>query len=215
MGSFNLFDSYNQIDFKKDKIQINSFYNFKKGNGYRPNSNFRANNIFAQLIYKPTTKSSLKAEVTYYRYLAKQAGGLTDLMFAENPRQSTRDRNWFEVDWKLYNLVYEHNLFTSSKISLSLYALDAERNALGYRGNPIYINENPILFLDEKDANGQYINPRDLIKSNFNNYGAEFRFVNQAMIFNKKSIWLAGVKWYEASNSSQQGPGIKRQRCGF
>ena len=37
-------------------------------------------------------------------YLAHQAGGLSDFMFANDPFQSNRERNWFEIKWFLYNL---------------------------------------------------------------------------------------------------------------
>lgn len=214
-GSFNLFDSYNQIGYQKDKLSINAYYNFKRGDGYRANSDFKAHNLFAQIHFEPTPRSSLKAEMTYYHYLAKQAGGLTDQMFSTNPRQSNRERNWFAVDWRLYNLNYEQEISSTSKISFDLFGLHAQRNALGYRGNPVNLNENPILSLDEKDLNGNYINPRDLIKSTFQNYGAEFRFIHEMNIAKKQSVWLSGLKWYDADNTSTQGPGSFEKDANF
>lgn len=206
-GSFGLFDSYNQGSFRNKKWKVNTYYNFKKGDGFRANSEFTSHNMHAQVSYQLNEKAFLTGEMTYFNYLAQQSGGLTDQQFANNPRQSTRERNWFAIDWKLYNLKYEQTFSSNSKMSLSLFALDAGRKALGFRGNINNLNENPILALDEKDENGNYVSPRDLILGTFKNYGAELRFINTLKIFNKKSVLLTGAKWYSAENTSIQGPG--------
>lgn len=207
VGSFGLFDSFNQLTLREKKWSINTYYNFKKGDGYRNNSEYDSHNAFVQFKYKPNTNSTLTGEVTLFNYLAKQAGGLTDTQFKNTPRLSTRDRNWFKVDWKLYNLKYEHELNEKSRFGLSVFALDAARKALGYRGNPLQLNENPILALDEQDAEGNYIHPRDLILGDFRNHGAEGRYIVENKLFDKQVVSLVGAKWYDADNTSIQGPG--------
>ena len=94
-------------------------------------------------------------ETTYLTYLAHQAGGLSDKMFNDNPFQSNRERNWFEVEWLLYNLKYNLNLNNKTNISFSFFGLEAKRNALGFRTNRV----------DQID-NGE---ERDLIKGEFSN----------------------------------------------
>jgi Fe(3+) dicitrate transport protein len=63
-------------------------------------------------------------------------GGLTDLMFSQNPRQSNRTRNWFAVDWNLFALKLEHK-FTNADFSLQLFGLNANRKSVGYRSNRV------------------------------------------------------------------------------
>jgi Fe(3+) dicitrate transport protein len=46
-------------------------------------------------IWTINDKTSLHFDYTYFNYLAQQAGGLTDVMFNQNPTQSNRSRNWF------------------------------------------------------------------------------------------------------------------------
>ena len=58
-----------------------AFYQFKRGDGWRPNANFDVHNGYFQLEYKITDKFSVRAEQTIMRYLAHQPGGLTDLEF--------------------------------------------------------------------------------------------------------------------------------------
>ncbi len=207
IGSFGLFDSYNQIGLNQNKWKINAYYNYKKGDGYRLNSDYQLHNFFGSVSYDLNNNITLSGEVSYFNYLAKQAGGLTDQQFDSAPRLSTRTRNWFDVDWRLVNLKYEQQLSSKSRLSLSLFGLNAARKSLGYRGNPNNLNENPILSLDEQDINGDFTNPRDLILGTFKNYGAEFRWINEFQIGQKKSILLTGIKWYDANNTSIQGPG--------
>ena len=209
VGSNGLLSSYTSLGFNKKGISLNVHYNYKRGDGYRANSEFTTNFLFSHLEYTINPTISLSAEFTYYTSLAKQAGGLTDQQFSENPFQSTRDRNWFDVDWKLYNIQYKHQLTNNSKIHLSFFGLSAGRKSLGFRGNPNNLNENPITALDEKDANGQFIHLRDLIIGEFKNYGLELRFLAKYQIAGKKSAFLIGSKWYDASNTAVQGAGSK------
>ena len=95
-------------------------------------------------------------------------------MFSNNPFQSNRARNWFNVDWLLYNLRYDHKFDTKKSLSVSFFGLNAVRNALGFRVNRV----------DQVDNNG----PRDLISGDFNNFGLEAKFLNHYKLFNKESI---------------------------
>lgn len=207
IGSFNFFNSFNRIGYNHKKLSVNAFYNYKKGDGYRNNSEFQADNIFMNASYQLSKRNKISADYTYYSYLAKQAGGLTDQMFEESPRISTRERNWFDVNWSLFNLRYEHEIGLKNRFSLSLFALNASRNSLGYRGNPINLNQNPITALDEQDSEGNYISPRDLIKGKFVNFGVESKFLFEYMILGRKTIGLIGAKFFRSRNTSFQGPG--------
>ncbi len=207
VGSFGLFNSFNSVGFTKGKFSFNSFYNYKTGNGYRNNSNFDLNNFFISMNYALSDKTEIGGEFTYFKYLAKQAGGLTDHQFEQDPRMSTRDRNWFDVDWKLYSLNFRHEFSSSSHMSAKVFGLMASRKSVGFRGNPIDLNENPITSIDERDDNGNYLMPRDLIIGEFNNYGAELRFLNELRVAKKKTVLLLGSKYYKSNNTSVQGPG--------
>ena len=215
IGSFGTFNSYNAMGLNKNKVSLNAFYKFKKGDGYRNHANYKSNNLFLSLEYRATDKSSIGLEYTHFDYLAKQAGGLTDQQFKEDPRQSSRTRNWFEIDWNLFSLKYKQQIGAGSNLSLNLFGLFAERNSVGFRGNPIKLNENPITALDEQDVNGDFINPRDLILGQFKNHGAEGRFLNNYNIIDKNAVLLIGAKYYRSNNSSIQGPGSRGEDADF
>jgi len=201
IGSNNLYTNFTSISTSKEKLKTYAFINYKKGNGFRLNSEFKSLNLFLKSEYEINNNSKISAEITYLKYLAKQAGGLSDLMFDENPYQSNRSRNWFGVDWLLYNILYNYNFSNSSKISVSFFGLNASRNALGFRTNRV----------SQIDA----MEERDLIKGDFNNFGFEIRFLNNYKLFNKKAIWIVGSKYYNSSNTSEQGPGSNGKNADF
>ena len=200
-GSNNLYTNFTSISASKNNLKTYAFINYKKGEGFRSNSEFKSLNLFLKNEYKINNSSKISAEITYLKYIAKQAGGLTDLMFYENPYQSNRSRNWFGVNWLLYNILYNYEFSDSSKISASFFGLNASRNALGFRTNRV----------SQIDA----MEERDLIKGEFNNFGFEIRFLNNYKIFNKKAIWVVGSKFYNSSNTSEQGPGSKGKDADF
>jgi Fe(3+) dicitrate transport protein len=193
LGSNNLYTNFTSVSGTVDKFSYYSFFNYKKGDGFRPNSEFESKNAYAHVGYQFNERTKLEAEVTYLRYLAKQAGGLTDAMFAENPFQSNRERNWFQIDWLLYNLKFAHQFSDDTNFTFNFFGLNAERNALGFRTNRV----------NQVDPGGE----RDLIKGDFNNFGFEARLLSKYEIFGKKSTFLVGTKFYKADNTSAQGPG--------
>ena len=193
IGNNSLFTNFTSISKKHKKFSYYSFYNYKNGDGFRPNSSYESINLYSYLEYKFSELTTLSFEVTYLKYLAQQAGGLTDKMFDEEILQSNRERNWFKIDWLLYNAKLSFKLNQNDNISLSLFALDANRFSLGYRN----------IRVDQVDP----LNERDLIKGFFNNYGFESRYLNKYKFLNKKAVLLTGIKYYVSDNISEQGPG--------
>ena len=193
LGSNNLFTNFTSFKGSSGKFRYYSYFNFKQGDGFRKNSFFNSKNFFLKTIYDFSKKSKLSFDLTYFTYLTQQAGGLNDMMFALDPFQSNRKRNWFSVDWLLYNLTFNHNFGPNKSFSINLFGLNAKRYALGFRVNRV----------DQIDSNG----PRDLIYGDFKNMGLETKFLNNYKLFQKESIFVLGSKLYFANNESQQGPG--------
>jgi Fe(3+) dicitrate transport protein len=101
VGSFGLYTNFTSLSGTIGKFSYYTYYNFKRGDGYRTNSNFDSHNVFAYLGYQFDKKTKIALEATYLEYLAKQSGGLSDVQFLKDPRKSNRTRNWFAVNWNL------------------------------------------------------------------------------------------------------------------
>ncbi len=201
LGSFNLFTNFTSIGGTSGKLSYYGYYNYKQGDGFRPNSGFSSKNAFAYVGYDFNTKTKLEAEATYLTYLAQQAGGLTDSMFANDPFQSNRTRNWFNVDWLLYNLKFTHDFTNNTKFTFSFFGLNASRDAIGFRDRRVDL-------ADTFEA-------RELLSSDFNNFGFEARFLDKYTLFGKDATYLLGGKYYNASNTSFQGPGTDESDANF
>ena len=201
LGSNNLFTNFTSFKGSSGKFRYYSYFNFKQGDGFRKNSFFNSKNFFLKTVYDFSKKSKLSFDLTYFTYLTQQAGGLNDSMFALDPFQSNRKRNWFSVDWLLYNLTFNHNFSPNKSFSINLFGLNAKRYALGFRVNRV----------DQIDSNG----PRDLIYGDFKNMGLETKFLNNYKLFQKESIFVLGSKLYFANNESQQGPGSDMSDADF
>ena len=202
IGSFGLYSNFTSLSGTKGKFSYFTFYNYKQGDGFRPNSDFTGKNYFVNLNYQFNKKTGLHLDYTYFNYLAQQAGGLTDVMFNENPRQSNRTRNWFGVNWNLFALRLDHKFTGSADFSLQLFGLDASRKAVGYRSNRV---SNP-------DTPGTV---RDLIIGDFVNWGAEARFLQKYKIKGNTSAFLLGAKYYQSENGAIQGPGSSGSDANF
>ena len=193
IGSNGLYTNFTSFSGTSKKLSYYTYVNYKKGNGFRPNSEFESKNIFTHFEYAFSSQTKLAIEITYLNYLAQQAGGLNDAMFNNNPYQSVRSRNWFKVNWLLYNAKFTHNFSDQTRFSFNFFGLKASRDAIGFRTNRV----------DQIDS----FQERDLIKGTFKNFGFEPRFLHSYNFLGKKAKILLGGKFYKSRNTSEQGPG--------
>lgn len=194
LGSYGLFANFTDVSGTLGKFSYHTYYNYKQGDGLRPNGDFTSKNYFANLNYHFNDRSSLHLDYTHFDYLAHQSGGLTDAMFYENPRQSNRTRNWFAVNWNLFALRYKQKIGQRGNFSLQLFGLDADRKTVGFRPNRV----------SSDDVLGS---GRDLIVGDFTNWGAEARYLQDYTIGKQKATFLIGGKYYQSRNTGIQGPG--------
>src|SRR5690606_890015 len=71
-GSFGFFGSYNAISGTIGNLDYYAYGHYKRGNGWRPNSNFESFNGYVDVHYSINDKNTLGIEYTYLRYLAQQ-----------------------------------------------------------------------------------------------------------------------------------------------
>ena len=202
IGSNALFTSHNSVSGTYKKLGYLGYYNYKNGNSFRPNSEFKSDNVYLLTEYALSDKTSLSADFTYLGYLAQQPGGLTDAQFYNDPEFSNRERNWFEVDWKLASLKLDHRFTYQSRLSVTAFGLYASRKSVGFRTNRVSQQDDPN-------------EPRDLILGDFNNWGVETRFLQRYKLGSKNAVFLIGSKYYQSKNSSIQGPGTASSEADF
>ena len=191
-GSFGLFNSFNSIGGTKGKVNYYGFYHYKQSDGWRPNSDLNQHTAYASVRINVNEKLSIKPEYTYMSYLAQQPGGLTDKQFEEDPRQSNRERNWFQVNWNLMALLMDYRISENTKLNTRFFGLVAGRDALGNLSR-----------IDRPDFGGE----RDLLKDDFQNWGNETRLMHYYYLGQQTSVLLTGFRYYNGFTNRRQGLG--------
>jgi Fe(3+) dicitrate transport protein len=203
-GSFGFYNTFTSASGTINKLSYYTFFQFKRGDGWRKNSHFNNHTFYANLNYKLNDNTNIKFDVTQMGYLAQQPGGLSDFKFAENPKQTNRERNWFKVNWNLFALHFDHKFNPSTEINVRFFGLSAYRYSVGFRPYRV----------DAIDDPEEYTN-RDLIKGDFNNWGVEARLLKRYKIGKTNSVLLVGTRFYDGFNHSTQGFGSKGKDADF
>lgn len=193
IGSYGFYNTFTSASGTSEKVSYYSFFQYKRGDGWRGNAQFDNHTFFANINYALTEKTRLRLDITQMGYLAQQPGGLTDDMFRDDPRQTNRSRNWFQVNWNLLALHLDHKINTSSEVNMRLFGLYANRYSVGFRPNRVAT-------IDDNTE-------RDLIKGDFQNWGMEARYLKRYSVANTQAVVLAGSRFYHGFNHSMQGLG--------
>ncbi|MCS6795996.1 MAG: TonB-dependent receptor [Raineya sp.] len=200
VGSWGFLSSFNSLGGTIGKLNYYTYYLYKQGNGYRPNSQFNYHNFYTSLEYDFSQKFSTTLQITKMNYLAQQPGGLTDKNFEENPRQSLRARNWFSVDWNLLALLFTYKFSEDTQINVRNFGLLAQRLALGNL---------------ERANVADFGKERTLIAGKFQNFGTEVRLLHNYTIGKQKNTFLLGTRIYQGTSTAQQGFGTAGNDADF
>lgn len=201
VGSFGFYNAFTSASGTVGKLSYYTFFQYKKADGWRANSHFNSYTFYSDIDYKISEKTSVGLDVTHMDYLAKQPGGVSDAMFAQDPRQTNRERNWFDVNWNMLAVHFDHKFNETNQFNLRLFGLSAHRYSLGFRPNRVATID------DNSD--------RDLIKGEFENWGTETRYLKRYSIAKKQSILLVGGRYYHGFNHSLQGLGSTGKDANF
>lgn len=191
VGSYGFFNSFNSIGGQDKKLNYYAFYDYKRGDGWRDNTGFNVHNGYLALKYALTPKLTLGFEYTFMYYQMQQPGGLTDVEFAANPRQSLRNGNWFAATWNIPAVTLNYAIDTNNLLSVKVYALLADRKNVG--------DLDPI-------TTAFTGGPRTVMDDDYRNFYMESRFIHHyKLIDDISSSFLAGVRAYHGDTHRVQG----------
>lgn len=195
VGSNALFNSYNAIGGKTDKIHYYTFFDHRNGAGWRQNSRYYTNAGFGTFTYVFSPKFSLTAEIMRSNIRSQQPGGLTDAQIKENARQSFRSRNWFDVTWTTPALTANYQISEKTRWNTKLFATIGDRNSVGYL-QPITIKDSINL------QTGEY-NNRELNIDQYRNYALESRIITDYSLGKIQNTLSGGVRLYTGETYRQ------------
>lgn len=193
VGSNGLFSTFNYIGGTEGKWDYTAYYQKRRGNGWRENGFFNTDHAHVEVNYAATNRLKIGAEMTYMTTETQQPGGLTDAQFAEDPRQSTRSRNWFNTPWFIPSLNADYIVSAKTKINLKAFGSIAQRNSVGFM-KPI----------TEEDDFGNRQVDRDL----YHTIGTELRLSTAYTFLGKEHNLVSGYRFFKGNiDRNQRGVG--------
>lgn len=188
-GSWGFFNTTTSVGGTDGRWKYYVFYQHKLGNGWRANSHFNVNTGYVSTTYKASDRLSVTAQYTHEDYIERQPGGLNDQQFAEDPKQSSKSRNWFKVNWNLGAILLDYTIAPQLQFNSRLFGLVADRSALGV------INT-------VNDQGG----PRQYRTDRYTNWGDESRLIYTYNTHSDHpSVLLGGVRYYHGYTDRQIG----------
>ncbi|MFD2932863.1 TonB-dependent receptor family protein [Spirosoma flavum] len=186
VGSYGLVSTYNAIGGRVGKWTYYAYYHRRHSDGYRKNSVSNAEAQFGSLHFQATQRLGLTAELGRSTYTYQIPGPLTDAMFAQDPRQSTRSRNYFNPDIYVPSLKLDWQLSDRTRLLWTTSAVLGSRNSVqidAFATVPDTINR----------VTGQY-KARQVDVDNFNSYTTEVRLLHHYQLGNVESTIAGGIQ---------------------
>lgn len=198
-GSFGLFNTFNSIGGTIKKISYYGFAQYRTLDGWRPNSNQKQLSAFGKIQYNASERFNAGIEYSLLRNRIKMPGGLTDSMFAANPRSSFRSRNWLKSPWNI--LAAYANYIISPKTTLSIKSSFLFSNrALVWRNE-----DGGAGALDKIDpATGDFVN-REVENEDMHNTTTELRLVHTYKLGKSENTLAGGIRYAYAWFKKQGG----------
>lgn len=194
IGSFGMKSTYNQVGGKVGRWIYNAYFSKRVLDGYRENSHSDYDAHLASITYQGHS-FSIKAEAGHSKYLYQLPGPLTDAQFAENPRQSTRSRNYYSPDIYVPSLTFEWDI--SSKTHLS------------WVGSAILGTRKSVLFnqlanvMDAQDSNGNYA-ARQVDIDTYKSLTSELSLKHHYNMFGKEQTLVGAIRGIKNDLHRQQ-----------
>jgi len=191
VGSYNLVNSYNAIGGNTEKVHYYAFFDHRNGDGFRQNSRYNTNAGYGTVTYKFTPKFSLTAELMHSQVRSQQAGGLTDSQLNNDPQQSLRSRDWFDIKWTNPALTVTYQVNESTRWTTKLFATIGDRNSVGFL--------QPITVKDTINAASKEFNNRIINIDQYRNIGFESRLLTDYRLGKMNNTFSGGIRLYTGS----------------
>lgn len=195
VGSNGLFNSYNAIGGKKEKVHYYTFFDHRNGDGWRQNSRYYTNAGYGTVTYNFTDKFSLTAEVMRSHIRSQQPGGLTDAQITQDAQQSFRSRNWFDITWTTPALIANFKINDNTRWNTKLFGTIGDRNSVGFLQS--------ITTKDSINAATLTYNNRVVNLDQYRNYGLESRIITDYHFGKMKNTLSGGIRLYTGTTTRQ------------
>ena len=188
LGSFHLSSTLTKFKAGNERFAWIASHQYRKGDGFRPNSAFDSNQSYARLDIKSGLQNRWMLELTRSEVLSKQAGGLSEAQFATNPIYSGRARNFFQADWLMPVVKYQFQPNARWQGEVQVLGIFSGRSQVGFTKT----ND----FADLPLADGAYA-LRQLDTDRYTSWGLEGRFAYRDSLAGRPIFLSTGFRLFD------------------
>ena len=131
-GSNGLFNAYQAIGGKTNKVHYYLFSDYRRGDGWRDNNQFNSFTGSGNLTWKANDRFDLNIQFSRWNSLLQQPGGLTDEDHRKNSRASLRSRNWMELGWTTAAVSGDYRISADTRLNVKLFTVLGDRESVGF-----------------------------------------------------------------------------------
>ncbi|WP_018617425.1 TonB-dependent receptor family protein [Segetibacter koreensis] len=188
-GSFGMFNTFNSFSGTIKKLSYYSFVQYRRIDGWRPNSKQWQLSGFGKVQYNASDKFNAGVEYSLLRNKIKMPGGLTDSMFQANSRSSFRSRNWLKSPWNILTAYANYTISPKTLLTLKTSLLFSSRSL-------VWRNEDGGAgAFDEIDAStGEYV-PREVENEKMHNTTTELRLLHHYSLGKMDNTIAGGLRY--------------------
>lgn len=187
LGSYNLISNYTAVSGTIGKLRYYAYVNKKSRDGYRMGEHTNSEAQRVALSYVPNNKLTIQFEWSRSAYLYQIPGALNDSMFAANPRQQTRTRNYFNPDIHIPAISINWQISNHTSLQLTASAVLGRRNSVLF--------DKPTNIADTINAQTLKYNNRQVDIDRFNSYTTELRLLHHYFSGRKMHTVSAGIQY--------------------
>jgi Fe(3+) dicitrate transport protein len=206
VGSNGLLNTFTGIGGKKGKWNYYAFFDHRNGNGWRENNAYYTNAGYGTVTYAISTKVTLTAELIRSSMRSQQPGGLTDAQLAQDPKQSMRTRNWFDITWTTPAIIANVQFDERTRWNTKLFGTFGDRNSVGFL--------QPITVRDTINAGTLQYNSRSVTLDKYRNYGLESKIITDYNLGKVSNTLSGGVRLYTGT-TGRQADGVGTTGTGY
>jgi Fe(3+) dicitrate transport protein len=200
VGSYGLVNTYNAVGGQTEKLHYYAFYDHRSADGWRQNSRYRVSTGFATVSYQVNKRLKIGAEATTWQARSQQPGGLTDAQFAQNPQQSLRSRNWFDLAWHIGTIKATYEINPNSRVQATFFGYTGNRSSIGFMQPPNVKDSIQHTTLQHQN--------RTVFVDEYRNAGGEVRYIGDFKLGKSTATLSGGIRYFHGrTNRFNNGKG--------
>jgi Fe(3+) dicitrate transport protein len=201
IGSYGLLNSFNSVGGNYKKWSYYAFLQYRYLDGYRPNSEQNQLSGYGKIQYNQSSKLNFGVEYSLLRNKIHMPGGLTDEMFLQDPKASTRERNWLKSPWNIITGFVNYTPSENTVLSVKTSYLFSNRSLVwrnedGGPGAPDAIDP----------TTNDYV-PREVESEDMHNTTTEVRLAHLYNLGRFKSTLAGGLRgsyaWFKRNGGGE------------